>query len=44
MAKKIKAKMNLKQKFDKAYVEMKDKSAKERFARAEGKGECTCGK
>jgi hypothetical protein len=49
MAKKTQPKKSLKQKFDKAYVEMKDKDAKQRKKEADckcgGKGceKCDCG-
>ena len=43
MAKKAKAKPGLKQKFEKAYGEMKGKADKERQSRC-AKGECECGK
>lgn len=51
MAKKVKTKKDgLRAKFEKAYVEMKDKSSKERQSRAGGPGKskgdsaCECGK
>lgn len=47
MAKKAKAKMGLKQKLDKAYVEMKGRAAKERESRSNCpcgcEGQCKCG-